>query len=292
MLIIGSAQLVNILLSILRMKVLAVLLGPAGVGLLGIFNSLQGTVSTFAGLGLNSSGVRQIATTKGNQKELSRVRTVLLWANIMQGSVAMAAVWMMRERLAVWLLGDAVHAGQIGLIGIGVLLSLLAGSQTALLQGIRRIGDLARVTTLGAAGGTVAGLMTVWLQGQEGLIWFILAQPLAAVLVALYFTRKLPKSTAPKLTPKEIWVVWQPLAALGGVFMLGGLATAATLLLVRGMIVQELGLAGAGFFAASWGITMTYVGFPFLMCLAKIKFLSSFRSGSSVIISSAVSRAR
>jgi len=51
------------------------------------------------------------------------------------------------------------------------------------------------------------------------------------------------------------------MAKLGAAFMLGGLATATTLLLVRGHISQELGLDAAGYFAAAWGITMTYVGF-------------------------------
>jgi O-antigen/teichoic acid export membrane protein len=51
------------------------------------------------------------------------------------------------------------------------------------------------------------------------------------------------------------------MAKLGAAFMLGGLATSATLLLVRGRISQELGLDAAGYFAAAWGITMTYVGF-------------------------------
>ena len=46
MLVIGSAQVVNILISIVRMKVLAVLLGPSGVGLLSIYNSLLGMVTT------------------------------------------------------------------------------------------------------------------------------------------------------------------------------------------------------------------------------------------------------
>ena len=48
---------------------------------------------------------------------------------------------------------------------------------------------------------------------------------------------------------------------LGAVFMLGGLATTGTLLLVRSRITQELGLDAAGQFAASWSITMIYVGF-------------------------------
>jgi PST family polysaccharide transporter len=59
----------------------------------------------------------------------------------------------------------------------------------------------------------------------------------------------------------ETWHIWKPMAKLGAAFMFAGLATAATLLLVRGRISQELGLEAAGHFAAAWGITMTYVGF-------------------------------
>ena len=86
-------------------------------------------------------------------------------------------------------------------------------------------------------------------------------QPLAAVLIALRYTRRLPKSIAPSLSLVETWEVWKPMAKLGAAFMLGGLATVATLLLVRGLISKELGLDAAGYFAAAWGITMTYVGF-------------------------------
>ena len=134
-------------------------------------------------------------------------------------------------------------------------------AQTTLLQGLRKVGDLGRVTVFGAFVGTLAGLAAVWLQGENGLIWFILVQPLAAVLIALHYTRRLPKPTAARLSLFETWEVWKPMAKLGAAFMLGGLATAATLLLVRGHISQELGLDAAGYFAAAWGITMTYVGF-------------------------------
>jgi len=261
MLIIGSAQVVNILISIIRMKVLAVLLGPSGVGLLSIYNSLLGMVQQTAGLGMGSSGVREIASSRGDEATLSRVRRVLFAAHLLQGALAMLAVWLLRESIAIWLFGDAVRASEVGLIGIAILLSLLASAQTALLQGLRKIGDLGRVTVIGAFVGTLAGLAAVWLQGESGLIWFILVQPLAAVLIALHYTRRLPKPTAARLTLVETWEVWKPMAKLGAAFMLGGLATAATLLLVRGRISQELGLDAAGHFAAAWGITMTYVGF-------------------------------
>ena len=261
MLVIGSAQAVNILISIVRMKALAVLLGPGGIGLLSIYNSLLDMVKQTAGLGMGSSGVREIAFSRGNETMLSQVRQVLFAAHLIQGALAMLAVWLLRERIAIWLFGDASRATEVGLIGIAILIGLLSSAQTTLLQGLRKVGDLGRVTVFGAFVGTLAGLAAVWFQGENGLIWFILVQPLAAVLIALHYTRRLPKPTAARLSLFETWEVWKPMAKLGATFMLGGLSTAATLLLVRGHISQELGLDAAGYFAAAWGITMTYVGF-------------------------------
>lgn len=261
MLIIGSAQAVNILISIVRIKVLSLLLGPTGVGLLSIYNSLQGMIQQTAGLGMAASGVREIATSRGDETMLSSVRRVLFAAHLVQGALAMLAVWFLRDQIATLLFGDAARATEVGLIGVAILLALMSSAQTALLQGLRRIEDLGRVTVLGAFAGTVAGLAAVWLQDESGLIWLILVQPLVAVLVALYYTQRLPKPTSLRLSLVEIWDIWKPMAKLGGAFMMGGLATSATLLLVRGRISHEFGLEAAGHFAAAWGITMTYVGF-------------------------------
>ena len=228
MLIIGSAQVVNILISIVRMKVLAGLLGPSGFGLLSIYNSLLGMVQQTAGLGMGSSGVQEIASSRGDEATLSSVRRVLFAAHLLQGTLAMIAVWLLRERIAIWLFGDALRATEVGLIGIAILFGLLASAQTALLQGLRKIGDLGRVTVIGAFVGTLVGLAAVWLQGEHGLIWFILVQPLAVVLIALHYTRRLPKPMASRLSLVDTWEVWKPMAKLGAAFMLGRLATAAT----------------------------------------------------------------
>ena len=261
MTIIGSAQMVNIAISILRMKLLAVLLGPAGVGLLGIFSSLQQTASMTAGLGLGLSGVRQVAANKEDNHELSIVQSVLLWGNVIQGLIAVIVVWSLREWLAIWLLGDDTWAVQIGMIGVTVLLMLIAASQTALLQGLRRIGDLGWVTVIGAVSGTICGLIAVWFQGLEGLIWFLMIQPLSSIFVAFYFTRRLPSLPCPPISIRKIWSTWHEMASLGVIFMLGALASTATLLLVRSWIAQTMGLEAAGQFSAAWGITIQYLGF-------------------------------
>lgn len=260
-LVIGSAQAANIIISIFRVKILALLLGPNGVGLLSLYNSLQVMVLQTAGLGIGSSGVREIASSRGEEAALSRVRRVLFAALFVQGVIAMFAVWLMRSPIATWLFGDNARATEVGLIGVAVLLALLCSVQTALLQGSRRIGDLGRVTVLGALAGTVTGLAVVWFYGEKGLIWFVLMQPLTTLPIALHYMRKLPKPTTARLSLSETWNIWKPMAKLGVAFMLAGLATSTTLLLVRGRISQELDLEAVGHFAAAWGITITYVGF-------------------------------
>jgi O-antigen/teichoic acid export membrane protein len=261
MLITGSAQVVNILISIVRIKVVAVLLGPSGLGILSIYNSLMGMVQQTAGFGMRSSGIREIALSRDDKATLSLVRRVLFAAHLIQGALAMIAVWLLRERISIWLFGDSVRATEIGMVGIAVFIGLIASAQTALLQGLRKISDLGNVTVIGALIGTPMGLIAVWLQGDHGLIWFLIVQQLALVLAALHYTHRLPKPTAVRFSLFGTFRVWKPMAKLGAAFMLGGLATVATLLFVQSYITKELGLDAAGHFAASWGITMTYVGF-------------------------------
>ena len=70
MLVIGCATSVGIVLGIVRVKVLALLLGPAGVGLMGIYTNVLQTSAQLAGLGLGQSGVRRLAAKQGDPQEL------------------------------------------------------------------------------------------------------------------------------------------------------------------------------------------------------------------------------
>ena len=74
---------------------------------------------------------------------------------------------------------------------------LVSSSQGALLQGMRRIGDLGRVTVWGTLLGTIAGLVPVIVLGREGLIALILLPPVTSIFVAWHYTRRLPPRQRP-----------------------------------------------------------------------------------------------
>lgn len=125
--IIGGATVINIVIGIIKVKVLAVLLGPAGVGLMGLYQNIIGLASTLAGCGLGNSGVRQLAASAGEDATLAIVRRALWLANLVLGLTGMALVWLLREPIAKWVFGNTEHVGDVGWLGLGVLLTLIAG---------------------------------------------------------------------------------------------------------------------------------------------------------------------
>ena len=74
--LIGGSSVLNIPIGIVRTKAMAVFLGPAGFGLLGVYGSIADFAQSIAGMGINGSGVRQIAEAVGSRETERIARTV------------------------------------------------------------------------------------------------------------------------------------------------------------------------------------------------------------------------
>jgi len=260
MMVIGGSNSVGIVLGIVRSKVLALLLGATGIGMLGIFDNILQTGQQLAGLGLDQSGVRRVAASHGDPQELMRVRRTLGIANLIQGALGMVGFWLLREQISIWVFNDPAYGFEVGLLGIGVLLSLISGSQLAQLQGLRRIDDIAKTAVVAGVLTTVGGIIAVWMLGSGGLVLFVLAQPVFMVLVAARYLARLPRA-AISMDFAALWRQWRSMAGLGITFMFAGLLAIGGLLVARSLIVDRLGLDAAGHFQAAWAISMQCLGF-------------------------------
>jgi O-antigen/teichoic acid export membrane protein len=258
--IIGGASVINVVISIVKVKLLAVLLGPAGIGLMGLYQNIINMTAKLAGCGMDSSGVRQISASVEDAEALYIARRALWLGNLVLGLAGMVILWLLREPVAQWVFGNTSHAGQVGWLGVGLLLTLIAGSQTALLQGLRRIDDLARVTVLSALVGAIVGVFAVYLMGADGVLWFVLTAPGVNIAVAGYYASRLPHPQLP-YDLKAIRQQWLVMLKLGIPFMAAGLLMLITQLAARSIILRDIGLDASGYFQAAWAISMTYVAF-------------------------------
>lgn len=261
--IIGGASVINILVGLLRMKIAAVLLGPAGVGLIGLFTNTLATAVGVAGLGLGTVGTRQIAEAAGQNdpRQVWRVRRALFWLTLVLAVLGGLVFWLLRGVLAERVLGDASQAGALGWLSIAVALGVAAGSQSALLNGMRRIGDLARVSVWSGVWSTAAAVAALWWWGSGGIIAYVLAAPIASFLLGHWYVLRLPRSRPTHDERTELSFEWRTMLQLGLAFMVAGLAGTVGQLAVRSLVQRQLGADALGHFQAAWAISMTYIGF-------------------------------
>ena len=261
--IIGGASVINILIGLLKIKVVAVLLGPAGVGLIGLLQSLVATGAQLAAVGLGNAGTRQIADAvgRGDPLAISASRRALFWGTMGMALLGATAFWLLRGLLADKIFGDPDMKAPIGWLAIGVALTVAAGSQGALLNGLRRIGDIARINVLSAVLSTGLGVAAVWGWGEKGILAFVISAPVATFLLGHWYVSRLPGPAGPSTPIGQLFGEWTNLVRLGAAFMVAGVAVSIGHLTVRTLVQRELGAAYLGQFQAAWIISMTYVGF-------------------------------
>lgn len=259
--IIGGASVITIVIGLIKVKALAVLLGPIGVGLMGMLLSLLGLASTVFSLGLGTIGVREIAINRDNPEKINQVRKALFLANILLGLFAVIVITLNRKFLSNWLFDNAEQQWAVCFVGIAVFVSLIGGAQGAVLQGFRKINEQAKIKIIGAILSTIIGLGLIGWLGEEGITGFVISVPIIGCLLGFYYTRQLPKMSSVKLSWSQLWTLWKSMATLGFVYMLSGFMGEGTKLLVREVLNQELDLTSVGYFQAAWSISMTYIGF-------------------------------
>lgn len=259
--IVGGASVVTILIGLVKTKALAVLLGPAGIGLMGILATIMATGTTLFGMGLGTSGVRELALNNEDIDKLSIVRKALFSANVLLGMLAVVVMYTFRNELSEWFLKSTDYNYVIPVIAVGVFFSLVSGSQTALLQGLRKIPELAKVKVFGATAATFLGLIFIWKFGQSGIPFFVVATPMVTGIVAFCYTQQLPKLTSSVVSFKQLSVKWRNMFTLGFAFMLTGLLGTGSQLIVRYILNEELSMEAVGYFQSAWQISMTYITF-------------------------------
>lgn len=149
--IFGSVQVVTIICSIVRVKLVALWIGPAGIGLYGIFNSALEMINNTCQLGLRSSAVRDLAAAD-ERKLPALVLTVrrLGWLLGLAGGVLTVCL---SVPLSLYAFGDTGHAWCFMVLAVTVVLASLTAAESAVFQGLKRFKRLARGILWGSVGG-------------------------------------------------------------------------------------------------------------------------------------------
>jgi antigen flippase len=259
---IGGSSAINVCIGIVRTKAMAVLLGPAGYGMMGAYALIVELTRSVAQMGLNGSGVRQIAdaVASGDTGRIARTVIVLRRLSLACAILGATLLAVLSGPVSSLTFGSDQHAGPVALLALAVFFSIVAGGQGAVLQGMRRIGDIAKLTVLGGLLGTVVGIPMVYFLGEDGLVPTLIIVAASSVVTFWWYSRKI-MITAPALSVHEIASESAALLKLGAAFMASGLVIIAAAYAVRIIVLRKAGLDAAGVYYAAWTLGGLYIGF-------------------------------
>jgi len=260
--LIGGSSVVNIIFAIIRNKAMAVLLGPGGVGLMGLYNSIADLAQNLAGLGIQASGVRQIAESAGSGEadRIARTAIVLRRISIVLGLAGAALLAALSLPIAEFTFGDKQHTAGVLLLSVAIFFRLVSAGQIALIQGMRQIANLARINMLAALCSTVISIPMVYFFGEQGIVPSLVATAGITILTSWWYARKIRIGT-PAMSLPQISQETRALLKLGFVFMVSGFLTVGAAYAIRIIVLREDGVAAAGLYQAAWALGGLYAGF-------------------------------
>jgi PST family polysaccharide transporter len=258
----GGSSVFNVGVGIVRTKIMALLLGPAGFGLIGLYSSIVNLTQSIACMGIDSSGVRQIAAAVGSldMKAVGRTAAVLRRSSVVLGALGAVLLLVFSAPISKLTFNSYDRTYPVALLSLAVLFRVVSEGQRALIRGLRRISDLVRSRVTGEVLGAVASVVFVLLFREQGIVPALIAIEAAALLLSWWFSRKARLET-PSLSASEAREEAGALLKLGFAFMVSGMLMTGAAYAVRMMVVREIGYGAAGLYQSAWTIGGFYVGF-------------------------------
>jgi O-antigen/teichoic acid export membrane protein len=248
----GSVQGLNILMNLIRAKLAAMLLGPAGIGLNSIYNETREFIHSTTNLGMDQSGTREIAKSTGAPDLADSVTLTRSWI-ILLAVFGMLATAVFAYPLSWMLFSDGDHTWQIVALSPAVAFSTLTCGELTVLRGLQQMKTIAGVSVLHVVLGVITTIPLYYIWGMDGIIGALVLMTLSLAIVTMIYSYRIHP---PKFCfVKAFLAKGRQMLVLGMSFVIAGFIANLGKLAVKAYINVNGSLDDVGLYSA--GLTLT-----------------------------------
>lgn len=259
----GASSVVILFLNMASIKVVAMLLGPAGVGL---FTLIRQTVLALGSVSQGGqTALVQGITSKSGEDRDAYVRSVF-WLFLLGTFFTVLLIEIFASTIAELLVGNKVDdfTSVIKWIALPVVLLNIHIYLKGILNGFRAIGRLALVEVFGPFAMIILIYPVCILAGKGDTLAFIwLLSVVQLVMVLPSFLIAYRNGWLLPITRKTFSCIDRKSArhffSMAGTIFVTAMLGAVVLLVVRGMIIRNTNLSEAGMFDLAWALSGSYV---------------------------------
>ncbi len=262
--IFGGVQVFTIIISIIRSKFIAVLLGPAGMGINSLLNSTTSFISGLTNFGLGTSAVKNVAAAygTGNNERISTVVIVLRRLVWLTGILGTIITIVLSPWLSQLTFGNKDYTLAFIWISVTLLLNQISTGQTVVLRGMRQINYMARSSLSGAILGLAISVPIYYQWGIDGIVPAIIVSSIASLIRTWYFASKV-KLDKVEVSRKDTVTEGKEMLTMGFMLSISSLYVLAKNYGIRAYISNVGGMEEVGLYSAGFAIVNTYVGMVF-----------------------------
>ena len=260
----GGVQIFSILITIMRSKFIAILLGPIGMGIASLFNESINLVSAFTNLGLSSSAVKSIAeaNSTGDIEKVADIVTIFNKLVFITGTFGFVIMLVFSSQLSELAFGNKNYTWSFAALSITLLLGQVSTGNTVVLQGMRQLNYQAKAGIFAAISSLIVSIPLFYLLGKDGIVLSIILTAISTLIITNLFARKL--FIKKKKNEVHVFILEsKKMIGLGLMLSLSSLMTIGSSYLVRIYINRSGGIADVGLYNAGLAIINSYVGMIF-----------------------------
>lgn len=262
--IFGGVQVFNILISIIRSKFVAILLGPEGIGIMGLFTSTIGIISNLTNFGLGISAVKDIAAAHGtgNDTRIGIVVTAFRRMVWITGILGLSTTILLSTWLSQLIFGNKDYKLAFIWLSFTLLFNQLSSGQFVILQGLRKLKYLAKANIAGSAIGLFVTLPLYYIYGINGIVPGIISTSIISLSIAWYFSKKVKVKQIEQTLIQSI-KEGKNMLSMGFMISLSSLMTIGASYIVQIFISKTSGIEQVGLYSSGFSFLNTYVGLIF-----------------------------
>lgn len=255
----GFVQVARLLVGVIKNKIVAVLLGPDGIGIISIYTNIINTIKTGASLGINQSAVKDVseAVGKGDVDYISKIISVTNRVVIWTSCFGLIITLLLSKHLSNWGFSDNLHTYSFCLLSVSVAFEIFTDNQLAILKGMRHLKELAKATLFGAIVSLVTGVPFILILGETGIVPSIIISSMSTAVIAVLFIKKI-KYDRIRISVSETIINALPMIRMGIVLMLSNFLSYFFNFIVLGYIQKSGGLADVGYYNAGCVLVVSY----------------------------------
>lgn len=263
--IFGGVQGITMLISIVRTKIAALLLGPSGLAIINLLNNATKLINQSTNFGVSFSAVREIAELyeRGDAEATKRCANSIRTLSCATGLLGTLICAAMSPWISYWTFDDYSYTLPFILLSPSLGAMAVTGGEMAILKGMKRLKKVALISVFSAAATLILCVPIYLAMGKDGIALALLLCEISILAIHLHYSTRAIPWDRDILSTKAL-KGGIPIIKLGIAYIVAGIFGQGAEYIIRTSILKEGGLDNVGLYNSGYVMTVSYASLIFI----------------------------